>query len=125
MARKPHERCRGLYNREESGSKGSGEIANIRHSDRADSRDLRTKNQVYLISNNLTSKIRVLLAGIPGWPLLPYASCAGMVILRSPPIDSPAIPISQPLMTSPAPSLKVNGLPLLFAALSVLANGKM
>lgn len=70
----------------------------------------------YLISINLTSKIKVALPGIPGTPLLPYARLAGMVSLRSAPIDIPATPMSQPLMTSPAPNLKENGLPFLFAA---------
>lgn len=45
-----------------------------------------------------------------------------MVILRSPPTDMPAIPISQPLMTSPDPSLNVNGLPDLLAV-KQLVNG--
>ena len=47
--------------------------------------------------------------------LLPYARWAGTVRRRSPPIDMPMTPMSQPLITSPAPSLKVKGLPLLFA----------
>ena len=47
--------------------------------------------------------------------LLPYARLAGTVIRRSPPTDMPATPMSQPLMTSPPPSLKLNGLPFLFA----------
>jgi hypothetical protein len=59
--------------------------------------------------------VSVEFAGIPGMPLLPYARLAGIVIRRSPPTDIPATPISQPLMTSPAPSLKLNGLPFLFA----------
>ena len=71
--------------------------------------------QDYLISSNLMSKTRVLLAGMLGKLLLPYARFAGMVSLRSPPTDMPATPISQPLMTSPAPSLNENGFPFVFA----------
>ncbi|EDZ70287.1 hypothetical protein AWRI1631_130620 [Saccharomyces cerevisiae AWRI1631] len=37
-----------------------------------------------------------------------------MMILRSPPTDIPATPMSQPLITSPRPSLNANGLPLVF-----------
>jgi hypothetical protein len=69
----------------------------------------------FLISNNLMSKTRVELAGIPGRDLLPYARFEGIVNRRSPPTAIPATPMSQPLMTSPVPSLKENGLPLLFA----------
>lgn len=70
---------------------------------------------IYLISKSLTSKTKVLFAGIPGCPLLPYARWAGIVSLRSPPTAMPATPMSHPLMTSPAPSLKLNGLPDLLA----------
>lgn len=38
-----------------------------------------------------------------------------MVSRRSPPTDMPWMPISQPLMTSPLPTLKLNGVPFLFA----------
>jgi hypothetical protein len=38
-----------------------------------------------------------------------------MVNRRSPPTAMPITPISQPLITSPAPSLKPKGLPFLFA----------
>ena len=61
------------------------------------------------------SKVSCELAGIPGMDLLPYARFAGTTIRRSPPTDMPATPMSQPLMTSPVPSLKLNGLPFLFA----------
>lgn len=79
---------------------------------------------VYLISRSLTSKVKVELPGIPGTPLLPYARCAGIVNLRSPPTDIPATPMSQPLMTSPAPSLKEKGLPFLFAKFQILESFK-
>lgn len=73
----------------------------------------------YLISRSLTSKTSVLFAGIPGFLELPYAKLAGIVSLRSPPTDIPRTPMSQPLMTSPAPSLNWNALPFLFAVLRV------
>lgn len=69
----------------------------------------------YLTSRSLTSKINLLLGGIPGTPLLPYARWAGIVRRRSPPMAMPATPISQPLITSPLPSLKEKGGPFLFA----------
>ena len=59
--------------------------------------------------------MRVEFAGMPGFAVPPYARAAGTVKRRSPPTDMPATPMSQPLMTSPEPSLKVNGLPFLFA----------
>lgn len=72
--------------------------------------------RAYLISRSLTSKMRVLLAGMPGRALLPYAMLAGTVRRLSPPIAIPRIPTSQPLMTSPLPTLKLKGLPFLLAA---------
>lgn len=73
----------------------------------------------YLISMHLTSKTSELFGGIDPVFLLPYARCAGMVILRSPPVWMPCIPISQPLITSPEPSVNRNGGPFLFATGSV------
>lgn len=70
---------------------------------------------IYLISSSLTSKINFELAGIPGRAFLPYARLGGIEMRRSPPTAMPATPISQPLMTSPLPSLKVKGLPFLLA----------
>ena len=72
-------------------------------------------NSTQLIEIILMSKTRFELAGMPGMPLLPYPRFAGILIRRSPPRDMPATPMSQPLMTSPEPSLNVNGLPFLFA----------
>ena len=49
------------------------------------------------------------------------------MIRRSPPIDMPATPMSQPLMTSPDPSVNVKGVPFLFAErynFSVVIQGK-
>lgn len=80
-------------------------------------------NGPHLISRSLTSKTRVLLAGMPGRPLLPYAALGGTVRRRSPPMAMPRMPTSQPLMTSPLPILKLNGLPFLLAAGDVLASG--
>jgi hypothetical protein len=77
-----------------------------------------SKLHIYLISSNLISKTRVLFAGIPGRDLLPYAKLAGIVSRRSPPTDIPTTPISQPWITSPAPSLNENGLPFLFATIA-------
>lgn len=70
---------------------------------------------LYLMSRSLTSKISFELAGIPGSAFLPYARWGGIVTLRSPPTAMPGIPMSQPLITSPLPSLKENGGPFLFA----------
>ena len=62
------------------------------------------------------SKIKSEFPGMSGGaPFLPYASAAGMVRRRSPPGIMPATPTSQPLITSPFPSLKEKGLPFLFA----------
>ena len=69
----------------------------------------------YLTSRSFRSKISCEFGGIPAVPLLPYPSDAGTVMRRSPPADIPATPMSQPLITSPAPSLKLNGVPFLFA----------
>ena len=71
--------------------------------------------EIYLMEMSFKSKISSEFAGIPGMDLLPYASLAGMVMRRSPPTAMPWIPISQPLMTLPSPSLKPNGLPFLLA----------
>ena len=68
-----------------------------------------------LMVSSFRSKMSWELAGIPGMDLLPYARLAGTLIRRSPPIDIPATPISQPLITSPEPSLKLNGFPFLLA----------
>lgn len=73
------------------------------------------QERAYLISNNFTSNISWELAGMPGMALLPYARWAGTVRRRSPPTDMPITPMSQPLITSLAPSLKVKGVPFLFA----------
>mmetsp|Transcript_7815 Transcript_7815/g.30932 ORF Transcript_7815/g.30932 Transcript_7815/m.30932 type:complete len:260 (+) Transcript_7815:462-1241(+) len=53
-----------------------------------------------------TSKMRVALPGMaPFTPFLPYAIAGGMVSRRLSPTRMPATPTSQPLMTSPMPSL--------------------
>src|SRR5262249_30219314 len=59
-------------------------------------------------SSSSTSNTSVELGGITGGnPRAPYASSGGMVSRRTSPIFIPATPWSQPLMTSPAPSLKL------------------
>ena len=60
---------------------------------------------------HLISNVSFELAGMPGRDFFPYARRAGTTILRSPPTLMPSRPMSQPLMTSPAPSLKEKGLP--------------
>mmetsp|Transcript_47201 Transcript_47201/g.75571 ORF Transcript_47201/g.75571 Transcript_47201/m.75571 type:complete len:266 (-) Transcript_47201:1-798(-) len=63
----------------------------------------------YLTAMSSTSKRSVALGGISGGePFLPYPSLGGMTSLRLPPTLIPAMPLSQPLMTSPAPSVKWN-----------------
>lgn len=111
-----------LYNREVCPERGLRDILNI---DFETTFANRHRSGVYfLISSSLMSKTSSLLAGIPGRALLPYARCAGMFNLRSPPTCMPATPISQPLITSPTPSLKENGFPFLLAVeLSALGNG--
>mmetsp|Transcript_4873 Transcript_4873/g.22341 ORF Transcript_4873/g.22341 Transcript_4873/m.22341 type:complete len:364 (-) Transcript_4873:121-1212(-) len=53
-----------------------------------------------------TSKMSVALPGMaPFTPFLPYAIAGGMVSRRLSPTRMPATPTSQPLMTSPMPSL--------------------
>lgn len=61
------------------------------------------------------SKISSELAGMPGSALEPYASFAGIERRRSLPACMPATPMSQPLITSPTPSLKEKGFPFLLA----------
>src|SRR3954452_2318573 len=46
-----------------------------------------------------------------GEPCAPYASSAGIVSSRRPPLRMPGIPWSQPAITLPSPSLNVKGLP--------------
>ena len=43
-----------------------------------------------------------------GLPRLPYPSLGGTVSRRRPPTRIPATPVSHPLITSPAPSVKLN-----------------
>mmetsp|Transcript_10067 Transcript_10067/g.41552 ORF Transcript_10067/g.41552 Transcript_10067/m.41552 type:complete len:270 (+) Transcript_10067:480-1289(+) len=64
-----------------------------------------------------TSKMSVALPGMaPFTPFLPYAMAGGMVSRRLSPTRMPATPTSQPLMTSPMPSLNWNvALPLVWS----------
>lgn len=52
---------------------------------------------------------------MPGGGCLAYASAAGMMIRRSPPIDMPGTPRSIPLTTSPFPMVNEKGFPFLLA----------
>jgi hypothetical protein len=70
---------------------------------------------VYETEMHLMSKMSSELAGMPGSAFEPYASFAGIVRRRSLPACMPATPTSQPLMTSPTPSLNEKGLPFLLA----------
>ena len=76
-----------------------------------------------MTAKSFKSKVSSELAGMPGMPFLPYARLAGTIIRRSPPADMPATPISHPLITSPLPSLKLKGLPDLFAGAMVSSAG--
>ena len=69
----------------------------------------------YFMSSSFKSNIRVLFAGIFPMARLPYAMLGGTVNRRSPMAAIPTTPTSQPLITSPLPSLKVKGGPFLFA----------
>src|SRR5260221_8638248 len=58
----------------------------------------------------VTSKTSVELGGIVGgWPAAPYASAAGMIMIRVPPRFIPASPSSIPLITCPCPIATVTG----------------
>lgn len=119
-----HTQIEGTYYAKTSHTKGCiGKLWNAtntpfapRHSRiRSSERSCRHSAFVYLIVMSLMSKISLEFAGIPGAPFLPYPSCDGMVIRRSPPAAMPAMPMSIPLITSPPPSLKVRGFPFLLA----------
>ncbi len=82
--------------------------------------------QTYFTSTSSTSKMSVAFAGMaPGTPWLPYAKSAGMMRRRFPPTFMPATPKSHPLMTWPAPRLKVNGWPWFALASKTLPSGSM
>lgn len=72
---------------------------------------LRFIKYFYLTPTSWTSKIRTEFAGIKPLPISwePYARDAGIISLRFPPTFIPATPSSQPLITCPAPSWKLNG----------------
>ena len=61
---------------------------------------------------NSTSKSKVELAGITDIARLPYPISAGITSLRCSPGFIPTTPTSQPLITDPAPRVKLNGLSL-------------